>query len=88
MARKDRGALKYLNFGISFGLTLAITVYLLYLGGNWLDNKLGTSPLFVMLGILLAVATVFKQLLSEVKSLNGEREKGLPKINDQDKGKN
>lgn len=63
---------KYLNFALSFGLTLAITIYLLYNGGRWLDQRLGTEPLFMILGILLAVVTIFRQLIKESKDLDKE----------------
>jgi F0F1-type ATP synthase assembly protein I len=69
MGKKKRSnGLKYLNFAVSFGLTLAITIYLLFKGGMWLDQRLGTEPVFMMLGIFLAVATVFRQLIRELKN--------------------
>lgn len=71
MGFKQRPSFKYINFGLSFGLTMAITVYLLYQGGKWLDNRLGTSPVFMFVGILLAVAAVFKRLLADLKTLEG-----------------
>jgi hypothetical protein len=37
------------------GLTFAATVALFALGGLWLDGKLATSPLFVLLGIALGL---------------------------------
>lgn len=84
MEYKDRGGFKYINFGVSFGLTMGITVYLLYLGGSWLDGRLGTTPLFMVLGILLAIVTVFKQLLSDIKKLNDEINKAKIKDKDND----
>ncbi|MCR4440671.1 MAG: AtpZ/AtpI family protein [Peptococcaceae bacterium] len=74
MGFKQNPSFKYINFGLSFGLTMAITVYLLYQGGKWLDNRLGTAPVFMFVGIILAVATVFKRLLAELKTL--ERKPG------------
>jgi len=67
---KNSPAFKYINFGISFGLTLAITVYLLYRGGIWLDNKLGTAPVFMFCGILLAIASVFRRLIADLRTLD------------------
>lgn len=34
------------------GLTLAVSVGLFAYGGLWLDGRVGTSPLFVLLGVL------------------------------------
>ena len=72
MKPKKTNGLKYINFALSFGLTLVITVYLLYHGGRWLDRHLGTEPLFMIIGILLAVATVFRQLIGEIKDIDKE----------------
>jgi F0F1-type ATP synthase assembly protein I len=70
MGFKKSPAYKYINFGLSFGFTMAITVYLLYQGGKWLDNRFDSAPVFMMIGILLAIAAVFKRLFVEVKMLD------------------
>lgn len=72
MGKKNK-ALDYLNYALSFGLTLVITAYILYLGGSWLDKRLGTDPFFMILGVLLAIVTVFRQMINEL--LNMEKEK-------------
>jgi F0F1-type ATP synthase assembly protein I len=84
MSTKKDNALKYLNFALSFGLTLLITLYFLYKGGVWLDQRLGTDPLFMILGVFLALATVFRQLITEVteskqKSKQDEQKKAEKK---------
>ena len=35
-----------------FGVTCAVAVWLGYLVGNWLDNRLGTGLLFTLIGAL------------------------------------
>lgn len=72
MNPKKSNGLKYINFALSFGLTLIITIYLLYNGGKWLDKRLGTDPIFMILGILLAITTIFRQLIGEIKDLDKE----------------
>jgi F0F1-type ATP synthase assembly protein I len=37
------------------GLTLAVTVGLFAFAGLWLDERLGTKPLFLLAGVLLGV---------------------------------
>lgn len=69
---KNSPTYKYVNFGLSFGLTMAITVYLLYLGGKWLDTRLNSAPWFMFLGIVLAIAAVFKRLFADLKMLERE----------------
>lgn len=48
---------------------MAITVYLLYHGGKWLDIRFGTAPLFSFIGILLAIAAVFKRLFTDIRMM-------------------
>lgn len=57
---------KYANLAISFGLTMLVTVSLGYLGGNWLDKKLNTSPFLMILGILLGIGISFYSLWQEI----------------------
>jgi hypothetical protein len=40
---------------VGAGLTMVVTVGLLAYGGIWLDRRLGTNPLFVVVGALLGV---------------------------------
>jgi F0F1-type ATP synthase assembly protein I len=40
---------------LAAGLTFAVTVALFAFGGHWLDGRLSTSPLFVLLGVLLGL---------------------------------
>lgn len=72
MKAKNNPAFKYLNFATSFGITLVLMIYLLYQGGEWLDKRLGTEPLFTIIGIFLAIGAVFKRLLTEIKLLAKE----------------
>lgn len=41
--------------GLSAGLTFAAVVALFAWGGLWLDQKVGTKPLFVLLGVFLGL---------------------------------
>jgi F0F1-type ATP synthase assembly protein I len=40
---------------LSAGLTFAAAVAMFALGGNWLDDRLGTQPLCILLGMLLGM---------------------------------
>lgn len=75
MGFKKSPSYKYINFAVSFGLTLAITVFAMYKGGTWLDERLGTAPVFMMAGVLLAIATVFKRILIDIKTLDNDSSK-------------
>ena len=40
----------------SLGMALGLAIALLAVGGNWLDGRLGTAPLFVLLGVFAGFA--------------------------------
>lgn len=40
----------------SLGIAMGLSIALLAVGGNWLDNRLGTAPLFVLLGVFAGFA--------------------------------
>ena len=40
----------------SLGIAMGLAIALLAVGGNWLDNRLGTAPLFVLLGVFAGFA--------------------------------
>ncbi|MCL2567822.1 MAG: AtpZ/AtpI family protein [Oscillospiraceae bacterium] len=42
------------------GLTFVVCIALGFFGGRWLDGFLDTSPWFLMLGIILGIASAFK----------------------------
>jgi hypothetical protein len=49
----DRSTLRALGMVSGLGFGIAIPLGLAFLGGLWLDERLGTRPLFMLLGILL-----------------------------------
>ncbi len=56
---------------LSFGLTIDISVYILgFLLGAWLDDKLATSPLFTIIGSLLAIVSSFYRLIHDFMALD------------------
>jgi hypothetical protein len=58
MAVKDTGggaAAKYGGIGLQFGVTILAFLF----GGQWLDRKLGTSPIFLMLGVFVGAGAAF-----------------------------
>ena len=64
---------RYANLAFSFGVTLVAAILLgLYVGG-WVDRRLGTFPVFMLLGIFLGVGLGFYNLWSELTGMT-ERE--------------
>ena len=41
---------------------MAFSIALFGLGGNWLDGRLGTRPLFVLLGVFLGFGLSFYRM--------------------------
>jgi len=50
--------------GIQFAVALVIFVFL----GNWLDKRFGTSPLFIVLGVLIGGGGGFYSFYRKVTS--------------------
>ncbi|NLT94365.1 MAG: AtpZ/AtpI family protein [Clostridia bacterium] len=66
----NKGAFKYVHFGLSFGSTMAVSIYFGFKGGMWLDNYFNSEPLFLILGILLGIGASFRSLLENLKRLD------------------
>ena len=50
-------------------MSFAASILLFLLGGDWLDGKLGTSPAFALLGMLIGFGAGFWSLYSHVSGL-------------------
>lgn len=61
---------RYINFAMSFGITSVIALFAGIYGGMWVDERLGISPVFLLIGVFLAIAVIFKSLMTEVKALS------------------
>ena len=49
------------------GIELSISTVLGLLAGQWVDGKLGTDPWFLILGLLIGVASGFRSLIREAR---------------------
>ena len=56
------------------GLQMAFCVLLGLFGGKWLDGVLGTSPWFLLLGLLLGLAAGIWGIVVLAKQFSGESE--------------
>jgi F0F1-type ATP synthase assembly protein I len=56
---------KYLRFA-GVGVQFALTILLLTLAGIWADDRLGTGPLFTVVGLLLAFVGATYSLVKQV----------------------
>lgn len=76
--KKAPPAYEYFNFIFSFGITVAITLYLTYQGGTWLDRRFGTSPWcmlgLVVLGLVASMRVLIRDLNKEFRDKTTDSE--------------
>lgn len=62
------GAGQYAGLGLQFVVAILAFLYL----GNWIDGRLGTGPLFLILGVFVGAGTAFysiyRKVMAEPKS--------------------
>lgn len=58
-----------LNLAWKLGYTIAVPIALLGFGGAWLDKKFATSPLFILIGIVLAIFISGIAIYRKIKNL-------------------
>lgn len=59
-------------------ISLSIEMGLIVLAFHWIDRKLGTAPLFVIAGALIAIAVFFIQVTALAKKPLSPAESGFP----------
>lgn len=66
----------FAGVGIQFAATLLLFVF----AGNWADTRFGTSPLFILLGVLVGGGggffSLYRKVTAAQKADDEEREKG------------
>jgi F0F1-type ATP synthase assembly protein I len=63
---------------VGLGLTLAVTVLAGLGGGYWLDRRLGTQPVFLLVGAALGVGAAlyhFFKVVAELDTRNSDRKR-------------
>jgi ATP synthase protein I len=73
--KDDESQLQNLARFSGHGLTLALATGLFLLAGWWVDGRLGTVPLFTILGAMLGAGAGFYSLLQHLIFLPREEEK-------------
>ena len=65
------GMVRAAALALEFGFIVGGFVVVGLLGGRWLDEQLQTEPLFVLLGLLLALGSSFYVFYLIVRFLHG-----------------
>ena len=60
----------YAGFGLQFVIALLVFVYL----GQWLDRKLGTEPLFLLLGVFVGAGGAFYSMYRKLMAAQAREE--------------
>jgi len=74
-----RGSGQVVFAHITIGIQLAITILIFVLGGNWLDQRYGKSPLFLVIGTALGMGIGFYHLLKDLQSEESKDNKNKEK---------
>lgn len=88
MAKKKQGWLQYgsyINLALSFGIMMIAALFLGFFGGEWLDRRLGTSPIFMILGIIFGAVVGFYSLFGELSGLLKDKPDHEEKQEDDDR---
>lgn len=64
---------------MTLGIQFAVAVGLCIAGGYWLDLKLGTTPLFLILGVFLGGSAGFLNIYRDVYSEKKDKNQHAPK---------
>ena len=62
------------DLAFRWGLTLAISVLMGFFIGRWADIKLGTTPLFLLIGIFWGIGGSFYSLFLQIKKMQKDEE--------------
>jgi F0F1-type ATP synthase assembly protein I len=66
----DGSLAKYAGIGIQFAVSLLLFLFV----GQWLDRKLGTSPIFLMIGVFVGAGAAFysmyRKLMADQRDAN------------------
>jgi F0F1-type ATP synthase assembly protein I len=63
-------AAQFMGLGLQFVLSLLLFLYL----GQWVDGKLGTSPLFLILGVFTGATAAFYSMYRKLKAVERQEE--------------
>ena len=72
MARKISPG-QVIGLGLRFGVTMLVSIAIMYFVGGWIDRKLGLNGVFTFIGILLGIFSGFRLLLENIKDLERPR---------------
>lgn len=79
MSKQLRDFAEYGSIGISWVISSLLYVYLCFRGGAWVDAKLGTDPLFTLVGLLVGIGMSLYSLVEQLLRIESAWRKGKPR---------
>lgn len=76
--KKESSTSGWLDVGLQCGTTLAVSVLAMTLGGKWLDDQFGTTPVFLIIGALWGAVGGTVWVVLRVKRYGDSLEPGAP----------
>ncbi|NLY55278.1 MAG: hypothetical protein GX058_02065 [Firmicutes bacterium] len=73
MKKSTWASFKHINIGLSFGLSLIFYLLFGFFGGTWLDNRFGTTPTFLVVGLALAGYLIYREFEKMIRVLEDSR---------------
>jgi F0F1-type ATP synthase assembly protein I len=71
--QNDNSAMKYAGVGLQFAISILLFLY----AGQWLDRRLGTSPLLLVVGVFVggggAFYSMYRRLMADQAREEAER---------------
>lgn len=67
---KYSNAGQYIGLGLSFGVTMIVSIYIASWVGGWLDNQLGLNGVFRFIGILCGIFSGFRVFIDNVEQMH------------------
>lgn len=61
---------QYIGLGLSFGVTMAVSIVIAAWVGTWLDSKLGLNGVFQFVGILCGIFSGFRVFIDSVEQMH------------------
>ncbi len=69
---------RYAGIGIQFAVAVVVFLF----AGQWLDRRLGTSPIFLMLGVFVGAGAAFysmyRKLMADQMAEEARKKRGKP----------
>lgn len=70
---------KLFNVVTSFGISMAVTVFLAYTAGNWLDERFGTGHTLMLALVIMAVVASIRVLIKDLdNTFKNDQRSGSP----------